>query len=139
MSTAASHRAAVDDPGASGSGVDSAFEPRWLEQAVRPRDAAQARWMGLRLRGLVVVALAGCLCLFLLLRQWAAAPYIDSSWRPAAQGGLELLSAADPALNAYRGRVLRQLAAAGEPPLVADLALLQRSPRWVVDDSQRAT
>lgn len=116
---------------------ESTADSIWLEQTSQTRQARAARWMGWRLRGLVLLALAGSLGLFLLLRMWAAAPYLESSWRPVAGTGLELVSAGDPKLTPLVGRVMRSLGASTGVSMTADAALVQRSPRWVVDDQQR--
>ncbi len=110
-------------------------EPAWTGRVTR--GAIDGRWMGWRLRGLVLLTLAGSLCLFLVLRQWAASPYVDATWRSASGGGLELLYSSDPRLKPLIGRVMRSLDAPGQPPLLADAALTQHSPRWVVSDAHR--
>ena len=61
-----------------------------------------SRWMGWRLRLLVLAALIGCLGLFLVARMMAGLPRIDAGWRPNAQGQIELVRAEDPALGLRR-------------------------------------
>ena len=50
-------------------------------------------------RGLVVIALLGCLGLFLLARLLAQQPYIDATWRVESVEVVELVSSPLPALR----------------------------------------
>lgn len=97
-----------------------------------------SRWMGWRLRMLVLAALIGCLGLFLVTRMMAGLPRIDASWRPNPQGLVELARAADPALAPFVGQVLVAAQANGRTVQVEDALTLQRSARWVIDDQMRA-
>jgi signal transduction histidine kinase len=97
-----------------------------------------SRWMGWRLRMLVLAALIGCLGLFLVTRMMAGLPRIDAGWRPDAQGQVELVRAADPALAPLVGQVLVSVQADGRSVEVKDALTLQRSARWVIDDQLRA-
>ena len=87
---------------------------------------ALSRWMGWRLRMLVLAALIGCLGLFLVARMMAGLPRIDASWRPDPQGQVELVRAADPALAAFVGQVLVAAQADGRTVEVKDALTLQR-------------
>jgi hypothetical protein len=107
--------------------LDSVFNDRALDGS-----SALARWMGWRLRLLVLAALLGCVGLLLLARALAAPMHIDAGWRAAANGRVELASAADAALKAHLGQALVQL---GTVPV--DALALQRSSRWLTDDAQR--
>lgn len=97
-----------------------------------------SRWMGWRLRLLVISALLGCLGLFLLAREMAAAPYIDASWRANAQGRIELTATGEPELRSRIGQTLTGLASGPTSVELPDALALQRSSRWILDDSQRA-
>jgi signal transduction histidine kinase len=97
-----------------------------------------SRWMGWRLRLLVISALLGCVGLFLLAREMAAAPHVDASWRTNAQGRIELTGTGEPELRTHVGQTLTALAAGGSSVQLPDALALQRSARWILDDAQRA-
>lgn len=97
-----------------------------------------SRWMGWRLRLLVLAALIGCLGLFLVARMMSGLPRIDASWRPNSQGQVELVRAEDPALAPFVGQVLVAAQADGRTVELKDALTLQRSARWVIDDELRA-
>lgn len=97
-----------------------------------------SRWMGWRLRLLVISALLGCLGLFLLAREMAAAPHVDASWRASASGRIELAATGEPQLRGRVGQVLVALAGDDTRVELPDALTLQRSSRWILDDAQRA-
>jgi signal transduction histidine kinase len=111
------------------SAPDSTFEQRGWERSVRLRGSV-ARWIGWRLRVLVVGALAGCLGLFLLLRGLTAQPALDVDFTAAADGSLQL---AEPA-----ARRIGALIGSDGAAVPLDGALAQRSLRWLTDDAFRA-
>ncbi|HWI10970.1 MAG TPA: histidine kinase, partial [Burkholderiaceae bacterium] len=115
------------------SGLDSGVGERGAEQAL-----PAARWMGWRLRLLFTVALLGCIGLYLLIRAMALAPHIDARWRIDAQGRIELAASDDPALRMQVGQVLRGATGGDATVVLSDAPVLQRSPRWVIDDDERA-
>ncbi len=115
------------------SGLDSGVGERGAEQAPRA-----ARWMGWRLRLLVAVALLGCIGLFMLIRAMAVAPHVDALWRIDAKGRIELAASDDPALRPHVGQALRGATGGDAVVVLSDALALQRSPRWVIDDGQRA-
>ena len=88
-------------------------------------------------RGLVVVALLGCLGLFLLARLLAQQPYIDATWRVESVEVVELVSSPLPALRALSGGHLTRIDGRDDAAIDVDADLLQRSPRWSVDDASR--
>ena len=96
------------------------------------------RWMGWRLRLLVASALLGCLGIFTLIHAVTLAPHIDASWRVDAQGRIELAASADPVLQAHIGQTLKGILAGDTTVALNDALALQRSPRWVIDDAERA-
>ncbi len=102
------------------------------------RPANLSRWMGWRLRMLVVAALVGCLAVFLLAQGMAEQPHIGVVWRGAAVGQVELVATSNPALKPHVGKMLTGLVAGGLSVPVVDLLPLQRSTRWLADDGQRA-
>jgi signal transduction histidine kinase len=118
------------------SGGDSIFEAVLGERGAWS-GPAMSRWMGWRLRLLVAFALAGCLGLFLLAREMASAPRIDASWRANAQGQVELAGSGDATLRLHIGKTLARVSGATVSVPIGDALILQRSARWVIDDSQR--
>jgi signal transduction histidine kinase len=96
-----------------------------------------SRWMGWRLRILVAAALVGCLAWFLLAQGLAGLPHIAATWRAGTHGGLELTAAADPALKPFVGQMLSRLSTGDAVLPWNDLLMLQRSPRWLIDDAER--
>jgi signal transduction histidine kinase len=117
--------------------ADALLDSRWVDHAVLPRSAAMARWVGWRLRLLIVAALLGSLAIFALLRTLAALPHIDAQWRSIGNNGVELTASADAHLA---GKVGRRLVAIEQPDggrIEVDASILQRSPRWTVDDQER--
>lgn len=120
-------------------GPDSGFDAdSWATALGRP--LYTARWMGWRLRLLVLAALVGCVALFLLIRSVALTPSLDIAWRTDTLGRLQLVAGSDslPALRKHEGSTLTQLADAQGRPLSVDALVLHRSPRWLVDDHERA-
>jgi signal transduction histidine kinase len=117
--------------------ADSLLDSRWVDQALLPRSAAMARWVGWRLRMLVVLALLGSLGLFALLRTLPALPHIDAQWRSIGTTGVELSATAEPLLAPKIGRRLLAIEAADGQRTTVDASLLQRSPRWTVGDAER--
>ena len=101
------------------------------------RGLAMSRWMGWRLRLLVLCALLGCLAVFALTRTLAAAPHLHASWRANPQGQVELVDSPDPVLALHRGQALVTMNGAGMPLFPVDALALQRSPRWMVEDADR--
>src|SRR5687767_8900636 len=85
---------------------DSSFETRAFERTLGT-PLEPARWMGTRLRLLVVVALIGCLSLFLWIRTLAQAPHVNATWTSNGQGELVLSSSTDPRLRGFEGKALR--------------------------------
>src|SRR3954471_12073972 len=75
-------------PPYAGSG-ESVFDSTVLDRSLA-RERSLSRWMGWRPRLLVGAALLGCMGLFFLARWLGDPPHIDATWRPNAQGQLEL-------------------------------------------------
>jgi signal transduction histidine kinase len=118
-------------------GGDSHFDASAFEQSLEQREPR--RWIGWRLRALVLAAMLGCGVVFVLMRSLAISPHLDAAWQPTARGQLTLLASPVPALAAVAGRTLEQISAPGHPaaPLRPDELMLQRTARWLVDDAQR--
>ena len=92
-------------PGAGESGFDaSAFEES-LDRRL------PTRWIGWRLRLLVLAALLGCVAVFAVMRYVAASPALDAAWQLSPQGQPILLASRLPALQPMVGRVLKEVEA----------------------------
>jgi signal transduction histidine kinase len=115
------------------SGIDSG-----PGDATTDSPALLARWTGWRLQLLVAGALLGCLGVFALVRTTASMPHIDASLRADSQGHIELTASASPALQAHAGQHLAAVMGADGTVVVPDALALQRSPRWVINDAERA-
>jgi signal transduction histidine kinase len=99
------------------------------EQRARNRSPS-GRWMGWRLRGLVLAALLGCLTMFVLIRALAEQPVLAQRLSVDEQGGVRLASQATRA-------PLESLIGSDGRALSIDRLLVQRSARWLVDDEDR--
>ncbi|HEY4066116.1 MAG TPA: histidine kinase, partial [Burkholderiaceae bacterium] len=125
----------------------SAFQTRWSE----PRSSvSRAAWA---YRPMVLLfGLLGLLIVLGVVRALADAPTIDAGWHTDDQDRVTLMASAEPALQAHAGQVLTSIvgveanAAAGSSagsatpgvPVGTDSIALRRSPRWVLDDRDRA-
>ena len=90
-----------------------------------------------RRNALVLLALLGCLGVFVLARWLAGTPYLDSHWSATQEGKLLMHASANPVLARMGGQTLQTLAAPDVRPVPVDVSLLQRSPRWQVSDHLR--
>lgn len=113
-----------------------------LDSQLLDAEAADAlrsgRWMGWRLRLLVLAALAGCLGVFLLAHWLAESPHLNATWRTGAQGQIELTRTDELPLRPYQGQALIGLGAGQHSVSFHGPLVLQRSARWLVDDGERA-
>lgn len=96
-----------------------------------------SRWMGWRLRLLVVAALVGCLATLLLARALGDMPQLSAGWRTADHGRLELASSPLPALKPHEGEALVALISSDGKRIDFDDLALRRASRWLTDDAQR--
>lgn len=117
--------------------ADALLDSRWVDQAMLPRSTAMARWVGGRLRLLVVLALLGSLAVFLLLRTLTSLPHVDAHWRSIGLHGVELTASSHPQLAAKIGRRLMAIEQPDGRRTEVDASMLQRSPRWTVSDDER--
>ncbi len=88
-----------------------------------------ARWIGWRLRGLVLAALLGCLAMFVLIRALSQQPVLDQRVTVDERGGMRLAGQGPQPLAG-----LLDNAGRAQP---IDHLLLQRSARWMVSDADR--
>lgn len=97
-----------------------------------------SRWIGWRLRGLVLAALGACLLLFGLIQALANSPRIDAQWAADGKGRVLLVSSALPELRGAIGQALTGVVTPdGRGYAVSDTSLLQRGPRWIIDPTLR--
>ena len=115
------------------SGIDSG-----LSDPGSDSEALMARWTSWRLPVLLVCVLLGGLVVFVMVRAMASIPRIDASWRANAQGQIELAATDDPTLRPHVGQVLVGLMGPSAQVVEPDALALQRSPRWVINDAERA-
>ncbi len=120
----------------SSDGTSSAFDSSLIDRSFGGSEPL-SRWMGWRLRLLVVAALLGCVAMLLLARWLAEAPHVDASWKAGAQGQLELTSSPDPLLKPQEGRALIGIIGGDSSVAVVDALTLRRSSRWLVSDIER--
>jgi signal transduction histidine kinase len=116
--------------------TDSALDSGLIDPALGD-DQRLSRWMGWRLRLLVVAALLGCVALVMTARWLAAQPHLPAEWRVGAQGEIELVHTDDAALKPLEGRALVGLLNDNGQVAIVDGLALQRSPRWITSDAQR--
>ena len=115
---------------------DSLLDSRLIEQTLG-RVEHLARWMGWRLRFLVVAALVGCLGVLLLARWMAGTPQLPAEWVTTASGQLQLAGSSDPRLQPHVGKVLSSVGSPGRRSVSPDVLALTPSARWIIDDADR--
>lgn len=115
---------------------DSTFQPSAFERLLEARPLK--RWMGWRVRLLVLAALIGCVALFSVLRALSVSPHVDALWTSDDAGRLVLQASLDPSLQPQVGATLLGVSSGGGASMAIDEALLTHSPRWLVRDRARA-
>ena len=118
-----------------GQPAESGFDASAFEISLNRN--VSTRWIGWRLRLLVLAALCGCIAVFLTLRLLAASPHLDATWQVTSQGRLTLLASPLPALEPMHGRPLEALQVDGSAPVLVDDLALERSARWLVRGAER--
>ena len=128
--------------GLASGGGDSELDSSLSDRAGAAPAATVSRWIGWRLRALVGLALIGFLGMFALVRTLVATPHVDATWQANSQtqarAQIELAASSEPALAPHLGRMLTGIAAGTEVVAITDATALQRSARWLIDDSVRA-
>ena len=120
-------------------GGDSEYDSA-LNERVPASGAAwsSSRWIGWRLRLLVLLTLLGCVGVFALTNAVVGMRHIDAMWHVNPQGQVELADSSEPALKAHRGHVLVGVSGRDDTRVFPVEALaLKRSARWIVDDATR--
>ncbi len=122
--------------GTKNSTLDSSLDSALIDRSfdVEPL----SRWMGWRLRLLVVAALIGCLALLLLARTLGDAPQLNAAWRISEPGRLELATSPLPALKPREGETLVAIVASDGTRTTLDDLALRRASRWLTDDARRS-
>ncbi|MEP7294736.1 MAG: ATP-binding protein [Burkholderiales bacterium] len=115
---------------------DSVLDAGWSERVDGPPRAA--RWEGRRLAALLLLAMLGCIALAVIARGLASAPRIPAQWHVDAQGRVALAGSSDAGLQAHVGQALTGMMGGDDTLAPVDGLALQRSPRWVLDDADRA-
>ena len=90
-----------------------------------------------RARSLLLLGLIGAVAMLLWLRLLAVEPHWPLTWQLAGDGAVVLHASSDPALQGLAGQSLSALVSPDGQSLAASVALLPRSPRWIVDDAER--
>lgn len=111
--------------------ADSTFDDVAWDRRARQRTPS-ARWIGWRLRALVVAALIGCIGMFLILRALAQVPALEGHLRADDGGMLRLVNGTQPA-----PQIVALVGVDGQPHRI-DSVLTRRSARWLASDIERA-
>jgi signal transduction histidine kinase len=128
---------APNEPAAHGGPDGGGRTPLLGSDPERTERRGPVRWMGWRLRLLVLATLVGCVGTLLLMRTVAATPTIDAVWRADVNDRVVLASSGETALQDHIGRVLTGVIGRDQVLRRVDDAVLQRAPRWTVDDDTR--
>ena len=116
---------------------DSGFEASAFGASTDDGAGDEGERIKRRRNALVLLALLGCIGVFVLARWLAGMPYLDSQWSATQEGQLLMHASANPVLARMGGQTLQTLAAPDVRPVPVDISLLQRSPRWQVSDHAR--
>lgn len=117
--------------------ADSELEPGPGPSASEPTEPPM-QWRGWRLQLLLLCALLGLAGLAMLANELGSRLHVDAGWRADGRGRIELASSADPLLQPDIGKVLAGVADGATTVAITSLQGLQRSPRWLVKDTDRA-
>ncbi len=109
----------------------TAASHEWQGEWVAGGPARTARWIGWRLRALVLAVLTGCLLLAILARALAEVPALPLELQGNSAGILSLTDASGTP------RAVRALIDAEGAQTPIDALLLQRSGRWLSSDAER--
>jgi signal transduction histidine kinase len=103
------------------------------------------RWIGWRLRALVVLVLTSCVLVFFLAHWLSGQPKLPFALKATPDGLVKIQSVDYPTLQRLEGRVLEGLridgpvpnADATPGPAAVELLMLRRSGRWISDPETR--
>ena len=117
--------------------LETRIDSRWVDRALGPDRPNRPHPPARRARGLLLLGLLGAVVVVLWLRLLAAEPHLPLVWRAAPDGGMQLASSSDAALQPAIGHRLQAVVLADGRRVDASDALQLRSPRWTVDDGPR--
>lgn len=118
-------------------GSSSILDSRLIEQTLG-RVEHLSRWMGWRLRFLVVAALVGVVGCLWLARWLADTPQLRADWATNSTNRLMLTATRDPRLTPHLGKTLIGMTTSQHRVEQLDTLALTRSSRWVTSDAERA-
>jgi signal transduction histidine kinase len=124
-------KATAGDSGFSASSFEAA-----LSHALERR--VPTRWLAWRRRLLVLAGLLGGLGLFIGMGWLARTPFVDVGFTVEPDGTVLLRAHDAPALAAHGGKAVLALRNPLGQQRVATASVLNRSPRWLVDDATRS-
>jgi signal transduction histidine kinase len=107
-----------------------------LELATPIKVLGPAR-IGWRRHLLLLVAVMGCMAVFLLARWLANQPHIPAEWRHGARGQLELASSSLPQLAPFLGAELKGIKMPNGQLSAPTSLATSESARWIADDHRR--
>ncbi|TDM06216.1 MAG: hypothetical protein C4K60_16485 [Ideonella sp. MAG2] len=117
--------------------------PTYLEPADgNPGDASPVKVLGPSRIGwrrhlLLLVAVVGCMAVFLLARWLANQPHIPAEWRHGTSGHLELATSSLPQLAPFLGAELKGIRMPDGTVSAPYSLAASESSRWIADDQRR--
>jgi hypothetical protein len=103
----------------------------WADDLSASGAPPRAQWLGWRLRLLVAATLLGCVGLLLFIRMVAAVPVLPVTLKMDAAGAVVLQQPGE------EPRVVKEARSANGELLALEALMIERSPRWIVDDTRR--
>jgi signal transduction histidine kinase len=128
-SMSAAHDSAID-------AYDTAPAARSLDEILND-GTRLPRWMGWRLRLLVLAVLLGCVGLFAQTLWLTRQTHLHTQWVVSPNGHVQVGSTDSLALRPFEGRTVQSVAGADGQIIALDLLALERSSRWIDDDNAR--
>ena len=117
---------------------DSLIDSRWVDRALGADRRSPPRARADRAGSLLLLGLLAAAAVLLWLRMLAAEPHLPTSWRAGAEGGIVLDASPLAALKPLVGQRAVALLLPDGQRLAPGPAWLNRAPRWIVDDAERA-
>lgn len=119
-----------------GEGADTDPGTHTLDEILNQGDQLP-RWMGWRLRLLVLAVLLGCFGLFAQTLWLARQDHLHAHWVVSPQGSIRIGNADSLILRPYEGLTVSSIRGADGQLIEADPVVLRRSSRWINDDALR--
>lgn len=95
------------------------------------------RWMGWRLRLLVLAVLLGCVGLFTQTVWLTRLTHLHTQWVLSPEGQIQIGSTDNLVLRPYEGRTVRDVVGADGQRIEISPVAIERSSRWIYSDEQR--